>query len=234
MNRKILLPLLVLVAVAIAVSGCTRSAKGEKPSPAMLSDALPTITDMEGTWNETQRQAFTVRGAENPSIDPSIWCPQAATVTKNLVGYAGQAGADVEMGLIGTPGVHRMMRLQAWSNDDVKSYFRDANEAVRICAGKTVTDSSGVKSTTTLIADRDIGDESVSWSQVVEPPAGKDKTFVSVGRTTVARFGDVVMVLQLGDAVESGTNNPFNEEDWWAIVEMAGKKLHDLDKQVHD
>lgn len=235
MRKKILLPILLVVAAVIAVSACSRNAEGQKPTPAMLSDALPTITDMPGNWSESQRQVFTVRGAENPSIDPSVWCPQASQVTKNLITLAGKSGADVEMELTGSTNVRRMMRLQAWSNDEVVAWFRDAKEAVHICDGKTFTDASGVASTPSIIEGRDIGDESISWSQVVEPPAGAGAAkMVSVGRTTIARFGDIIMVLQLGDAVTGTRTNPFTEDAWWDIVEMAGKKLHDLDKQVHD
>lgn len=108
MRKKILVPVVFLLAFVIAVAGCSRSAEGQKPTPAMLSDALPTITDMSGSWNESQRQVFTSRGAENPSIDPSLWCPQASQVTKNLVTLAGQSGADVEMELTGSANVRRI------------------------------------------------------------------------------------------------------------------------------
>jgi hypothetical protein len=33
----------------------------------MISEALPTITEMPGDWDETQRQVFLVREPENPS-----------------------------------------------------------------------------------------------------------------------------------------------------------------------
>ena len=232
MRSRIVLGLLVPLVI---VSGCVHKAAGEKPSPAMISDELLTITDMPGTWNETQRQAFSIRGAENPSIDPSIWCPEAATVTKNLIDLAGNTGADVEMQLASKTGVRRMMRLQAWANDDVNSYFRDAKEAARICDGKVSTDDMGATSTTSIIDNRDIGDESISWSQKVVPPAGTEKDKMeSIGRTTIARFGDILMVMQLGDAAEVGTSTLMNEDSWWKIVEKAGQKLNSLDERVHD
>ena len=222
------LPLVVLV-------GCTRVATGQKPTPAMISDELLTITDMPGNWNESQRQAFTQRGPENPSLDPSVWCAQASTVTKGLLENAGQSGADVEMQLSSNTELRRMMRLQAWSNDNVKAYFRDAKEAARICDGTTTTDDSGAATTTEVIENRKIGDESISWSQKVTPPLKtQDQKFESVGRTTIARFGDILMVLQLGDAAPVGTSQLMKESDWWAIVEKAGKKLESLDNRVHD
>lgn len=232
MRSRVFVPLFVSL---LALAGCTRDAKGEMPTPAMLSDALLTITDMPGTWDETQRQAFTQRGAENPSIDPSIWCPGASNVTKNLVKFAGEAGADVEMHESGTPDLRRMMRLQAWANDDVKSYFRDAREAVRICDGKTFTDSSGVSSTMVINAGHSLGDESINWTQTIQPPSGADKDkLVSVSRTTIARFGDVIMVLQIGDAVTEGQTSGLAEAKWWSIVSAAGERLHNLSEQVHD
>lgn len=216
------------------LAGC-RSASGQKPTPEQISDALLTITDMEGEWSETQRQVFDERSPENPSIDPSIWCPEAAEVSGGLVDLAGQAGADVEMQFEGKEKTFRLMRLQAWSNDDVEEYFRDAREAVQICDGVTATDESGVVSTTEVVSGRDIGDESISWSQKLTPPAEtQGEKMESVGRTTIARFGDIIMVLQIGDAGPAGEATSMADEEWWSIVEMAGKKLDELDQQVHD
>ena len=217
------------------VASCTRSAEGQLPTPDMLSDALPTITEMPGDWRETQRQVFTIRGPENPSIDPSIWCGDASELTQGLVDLAGDSGADVEMQAVMVAGTPRLMRLQAWANDDVEDYFRDAKEAVRICDGKTVTDEDGVTNVYDVIQARDIGDESVSWLQTTTPPAsaGEEKRS-STGRTTIARFGSIVMVLQLGDVAQAGTSNAMSEDEWWDIVELVGGKLDDLDEQVHD
>jgi hypothetical protein len=42
------------------------------------------------------------------------------------------------------------------------------------------------------------------------------------------------MILQLGD-VSMGDEAAFlTEEEWWTIVETAGRKLDKLDEQVHD
>lgn len=232
MRSRIILAIVLPVFLA---AGCTKDATGQKPTPAMLSDELLTITDMPGTWNESQRQAFTQRGPENPSLDPSVWCAQASIVTKGLVENAGQSGADVEMQLSSKTELRRMMRLQAWSNDNVKAYFRDAKEAARICDGTTTTDESGAATSTEIIENRKIGDESISWSQKVTPPLKtQDQKFESVGRTTIARFGDILMVLQLGDAAPVGESALMNENDWWEIVEKAGKRLDSLDSRVHD
>lgn len=231
MKRRVM----VCLAVAVALASCTRSAEGQLPTPEMISDALPTITEMPGKWNESQRQVFTERSPENPSIDPSIWCPDAAEVTRNLIELAGESGADVEMQAVTDNDSPRLMRLQAWANDDVEDYFGDASEAARVCDGATVTDADGVTNSYEVVTARDIGDESISWIQTMEPPAsaGGEK-MSSVGRTTIARFGSIVMVLQVGDIVTSAGEPLMDEDEWWSIVELAGGKLDDLDEQVHD
>lgn len=201
----------------------------------MISNELLSITDMPGNWRETQRQVFTARGPENPSIDPSIWCPAAAEVTKNLVALAGETGADVEMQDLGKTDGYRMMRLQAWSNDDVQEYYGDAKEAVHICDGVNNTDADGVTTSTQIVQGRDIGDESISWAESVTPPPATQKDKMqSVSRTTIARFGGILMVLQLGDGAPTGSAALMDEDAWWSIVESASKKLADLDRQVHD
>jgi hypothetical protein len=188
---------------------------------------------MPAGWDESQRQLFDERGNENPSIDPSVWCPAAADAAENLVELAGRSGADVEMQQERPAGMPRMMRLQAWANDDVEDYLRDAEEAVRICDGETVTQDSGAVETYSVIEGRDIGDESISWMQkTTPPPATQGDKLESVGRTTIARFGSIVMVMQLGDAGFTGEAAALDEDDWWSIVELAGERLDDLDSQV--
>lgn len=225
---------LLLVSLT-ALGGCGREAEGQLPSPDQISAELLTITDLNGDWSESQRQIFEKRENENPSIDPSVWCVEAKEVTKNLVQLAGNSGADVEMQYRQTTEGNRMMRLQAWANEQAEDYFRDAKEAVRICDGKRVTDENGAMSSTEVINNRDIGDESISWLQTTVPPAGTEKDKLeTVGRTTIARFGDIIMVLQLGDASFVGSAELMKEDDWWSIVELASKKLDKLDEQVHN
>lgn len=225
---------LVLVVIGVfSLVSCTRSAEGQLPTPEMLSNELPTITEMPGDWNESQRQVFAVRGNENPSIDPSVWCPESAEVTKNLIDLAGQSGADVEMQAERPSGQPRMMRLQAWANEDVEEYFRDAKEAARICDGKSISASGGVTETYSIIEGRDIGDESISWKQTTTPPKStQTEKLQSVGRTTIARFGSIIMVMQMGDMAFTGSAEAMNEDEWWDIVELAGKRLDSLDEQV--
>jgi hypothetical protein len=224
----------VVVALSLVGVSCTRSAEGQLPTPEMISDVLPTITDMPGEWDETQRQVFETREPENPSIDPSVWCPDSDMVTKNLVELAGDSGADVEMQARTEGGTVRMMRLQAWANDDVEAYFRDAKEAARICDGAEVTSESGAVEKYAIVVGRDIGDESISWIQTTTPPLATqgDKMEV-IGRTTIARFGSIIMVMQLGDVAFTGQTAAMDEDEWWSIVEDAGRRLNELDSQVH-
>ena len=222
---------LALVVVCSAIgAGCTTNEEDSFPTPSQLSDALLTVTDMESGWEESQRQVFDTRSNENPSIDPSIWCAEAADASKNLETLAGDAGADVEMNWTKNESP-RMMRLQAWSNADAKDYMKDAKASAEACDGVTNTDSNDVTTETEMITNRSIGDESVSWSEKTVPPAGTEgDKFESIGRTTVARFGDIVMVLQLGDAAPVGTSSLMLEEDWWDIVKLAADKLDNLSK----
>lgn len=232
--KKFALATIATLATILLLTSCTKSAEGQLPTPEMLSDELPTITEMPGSWNESQRQVFAVRGNENPSIDPSVWCPAAKEVTKNLVSLAGPSGADVEMQAVMKEGHPRMMRLQAWANDDVEDYFRDAKEGARVCDGETVTASSGATEKYSIIKNRDIGDESISWQQTTTPPVTtQTEKLQSISRTTIARFGSIIMVMQMGDMAWTGTVDPMNEDDWWDIVELTGKKLDALDEQVH-
>lgn len=219
----------VLFASLVVLAGCGGS-DDAKPTPAELSESLLSITDLESGWSETQRQVFDEREPENPSIDPSIWCPQAEEFSKNLVDLAGGSGADVEMEFGGNRGSWRFMRLQAWSNDDVRDYMADATKAAEACDGVTSTDDAGAVYVTESITGREIGDESVSWSQVITPPseAGAEK-MESTGYTTIARFGDVIMVLQIGDAGPAGATTSMSEDDWWSIVETAGEKISRVD-----
>jgi len=47
---------LALCAGLLVGVGCTASTDSPEPTPEQLSDALLTITDWKGSWQETQRQ----------------------------------------------------------------------------------------------------------------------------------------------------------------------------------
>ena len=97
-----------------------------------------------------------------------------------------------------------------------------------------MTAESGAVEQYSVVEGRDIGDESVSWLQkTTPPPATQGEKMESVGRTTIARFGSIIMVMQLGDAAFTGQTAAMDEDEWWSIVEDAGRRLNDLDSQVH-
>jgi len=122
-----------------------------------------------------------------------------------------------------------MMRLQAWSNADATEYVDLVIEFARECDGVEWTDVDQVTVTNDIIDGREIGDESINWvTRVVPPPATQQDKFESLGRTTVARLGTIVMVLQIGDANWTGTTETMDEDQWWSIVEAAVHKLEKL------
>ena len=222
------LAITTLVACTDDVDDATQKIQNAKA----LSDSLLSVTDMPSGWNETQRQVFEKRENENPSIDPSIWCPAAQKIAEPLVRLAGDSGADVEMGLERGGGAGAtMMRLQAWSNEDVEEYFSTAAMAAEKCDGAQSTDANGVTTSISLVTNKSIGDESVSWVESTEPPkALQGDKFSSVGRTTIARFGSVIMVLQIGDYAPTGSVQLMDETKWWGIVSQAGSKLAKITK----
>lgn len=230
-HPRLLLRRSVLVcALALTAVSCTDDVdEGTQKiqTAKALSDSLLMVTDMPAGWEETQRQVFEKRENENPSIDPSIWCPAAQQTAAPLVALAGESGADVEMSRNQGGGKGAtMMRLQAWSNKDAVEYYTNAALAAEKCDGVTTTDADGVTTRINLITGKTIGDESVSWSERVDPPAAlSSEKFSSIGRTTVARFGSVIMVMQIGDAAPSDSVELMDEATWWNIVTKAGDKL---------
>jgi len=210
-------------ALALA-SGCTKSAD---TSPQTLSKALLAITDMPGDWRETQRDIFETRGNENPSLDSSMWCPDSSDEAASLIDLAGDSGADVEMQMqVDGEEVPRLMRLQAWRNDDVRQYFEQLLTVMNICDGAKWTEEPGVTTEIWKIDGPDVGDESVSWGSRLVPPEGKEAA-ASMGRTTVARLGEVIMVLQIGDFTTTSSVGELTDADWREIVQRAADKLAD-------
>lgn len=213
-----------VVSGVILVSGCSKSAD---KSPQGLSERLLGITDMAGDWRETQRDVYSTRSNENPSIDPSVWCPDAATEAAKLTKLAGDAGADVEMQAESNgKEIPRLMRLQAWRNDSVRQYFETVQTVVNICDGAKWTQDPGVSEEMWKIDGPEVGDESVSWGSGTTPPSGTDKATAS-GRTTVARLGEVIMVLQIGDFTTDPKSEALSDDEWRAIVQRAADKLAD-------
>ncbi|NBN90522.1 MAG: hypothetical protein EBU67_08870 [Actinobacteria bacterium] len=222
-TRRLRVAGIALLVVAL-VAGCTKSAD---KSPESLVKGLLDITDMPGEWQETQRDAFTSRTNENPSIDPSIWCPDASDEAAGLTELAGAAGADVEMQMqLDNAEAPRLMRLQAWRNESVREYFTRVVAVVNICDDAKWTEDPGVTQEMWKIDGPEVGDESVSWGSGLVPPKGKEMA-ASMGHTTVARIGDVIMVLQIGDYRTTPTSETLSDDEWREIVQRAADKLAD-------
>ena len=66
----------------------------------------------------------------------------------------------------------------------------------------------------------------MSWGAQLVPPEGKEMA-ASMGRTTVARIGEVIMVLQIGDFTTNKNVGELAETDWREIVQRAADKLAD-------
>jgi hypothetical protein len=49
----------------------------------------------------------------------------------------------------------------------------------------------------------------------------------SMGHTAVARIGDVIMVLQIGDYRVTSTSETLSDDEWREIVQRAADKLAD-------
>ena len=224
--RPTSIPKSVLLITTLLVAGC-RSVSEEWHSTSELSDALLTVSDLDGRWQETQRDMFDERGDENPVIDPTSFCPAAAEPAATLTGLAGQSGADVEMQVEGTS---RMLRLQAWDNENATRFLSAVSTAADACDGIEWTDESvGVTSTFEVIDGPELGDESVHWIQVASPPADNpDAKFGGAGRTTVARYGSVVMVLQVGDFGLDPESQMMSEVEWLDLVNLAADQIAEL------
>jgi len=201
-------------------SSDTTAPNGSEVTLQQLSDALLTETDlgddMGGTWMETQRDMFTTREPENPSIDPSLWCDEADGDA--LVALAGEEGADVEL-KFGNETSPFMVRQQAWSNGDVDSYFTAVKEAVDVCDGTTWTDQEGNSYTMGPTQVPTIGDESVSWGITIDLVEADQPASITL--QTVAKFGKVIMVLQGGASKEPDGSAP----NYTLIARAAGDKV---------
>ena len=210
--------LIGLALMPLAFGACGSDKITATFTPQQLSDALLTTSDLGTGWTETQRDVFTTRQPENPSIDPSLWCP--AGKGGQLATLAGQEGADVELGLGATPPSY-MVRQQAWTNADVEQYFTAVTDAVAACSGVTWKDSGDNSYTLQPSTAPEIGDESISWTVMIQLTGTSPIT--TLAQQTVARFGAVMMVLQDGATPTTGASA--TAPDHLTIVRVAGDKM---------
>ena len=184
-------------------------------SAEQLAAGLLAAADLGAGWGETQRDVFTRREPENPSIDPSLWCP--GPPGDSLVSLAGQEGADVEIGVAATP---YMVRAQTWSNSEVTEYFATLVAAIAACSGESWADEEGNAYTLTTLASPAIGDEAVRWTITIELVEA-DMSYPA--EHMAARFGDVMLVVQGGERPATGPAAAALDFD--TIVGIAGEKM---------
>jgi hypothetical protein len=192
-------------------------------TPQQLSGALLTMSDLGTGWTESQRDVFTTRQPENPSIDPSLWC--AAGNGEQLATLAGQEGADVELSL-GANRVAYMIRQQAWTNTAVEQYLSSVKAAVGACSGVTWKDGDGNSYTLQPLTAPKIGDDSIAWTVTIELIGPTPMT--SFSQLTAARFGSAMMVLQGGAIPTTGASA--TAPNYLTIVRVAGDKMTTLVK----
>lgn len=214
----------LLVAAVVLVASCQTGAGN--PSPTEIGEGLLAVTDLDTEWRETQRDVFDERGVENPVLDAGAFCPEAEISPDDLDSLAGQAGADVEFQ---KKDGSAAIRLQAWSNADTVTFDDTVSVAVATCDGQTWTDEFGTVATLAVVEGPEVGDSSVHWSTTFAPSDDngdqKGDKANSIGRTSVVRFNDAVMILQWGtfgsDAAAS------IDEIWWS--ELVGEAYEKLD-----
>lgn len=217
--------LFIPLAGLLAVSGC-KTASDTYVSPTELVTALLTVDELGTDWRENQRDAFDERAQENPVIDTGQFCADGLSTASTLESLAGQSGADVEMQVKEST---RMLRLQAWSNADVDEFFSAARSAARACDNQEWTDAQSVAYSFDVVDGPDIGDDVFHWKLLASPPAEKpEKMFGVAGRTSVARFGNVLMLLEIGDYAPDAASQILDTDKWAKIVSMAGAKIDAL------
>lgn len=198
-------------------------------TPQELGAVLLTGKDLGSGWTQQQRDVFTTRSPENPSIEDSLsTCPGAAGKAKTLADLGSATGADVELEHARSDVRADLLRQQAWSNARVSSYFTTLKDVVKTCSGTTWKDPDGSEVTVRIIDAPKVGDESITMSAttLTSTPSGD---MAWRGHLTVARFGTVLMgvgevVVQSADAKPPTTS----EADWQAIVDVAAAKVAGL------
>lgn len=185
-----------------------------------LATGLLTVEDLGEGWTETQRTRFEMREPENPSIDPSLWCPQADSTALRLVELAGDAGVDAEFEKV-SKGSSRYVRLQAWSNTEVAEFMTSVGKALEECDGVAWDDGSGTTYRVTALGGPVVGDDVVNWEIdiVTSTPTGE---VASLSRGSAFRIGEAVAVFQEGgmDGAMSIT-----EDDRADLIMRAAEKF---------
>lgn len=215
-----------VVLLSTVLWSCGGGTTGDPLTPQQLGDALPTVTDLGQGWSETQRDVFTNREPENPSIDPSLWCDRASTDDATMQTLAGDEGADAEFELSVPDGFHRGLRIQAWNNPDAKRYMTALDRAFDACNGEAWDDGAGSTYSVGPSEGPDLGDDSVHWTVRIDADGGVKSVWVA--RQWVVRTGYTIVVAQLGDVGPGTPLEPMDDEQWSSIVSEAIERINSL------
>jgi len=213
-----------LAILSLALVACGSGGGAAKVhTPDEVGSALLTASEVGTGWTQTQRDVFSTRAPENPSIDESSWCPAASDRAAALTKLAGGSGADVEFSADQPDHDFVGLREQGWSNTDAAAYFTAAKAAATACDGVTWTTAEGTVSMA-MVADPKFGDASFSWSAsaVLSGASTQWRT-----QNTVVRSGTTILVFQGTDVVSAAS--PPAEPDWSAIAARAAAKFATLD-----
>jgi hypothetical protein len=232
--------LTLLVACLVPLAACGGD-DDRVYTPAELGEQLLSTDDMGPGWTESQRDVFDTREPENPSIDPSLWCPDFSTGTSDqLTTLAGQAGADVELQL-GDPASAEQptygLRQEAWSNRDAEDYLRELADAVATCNGATWTETGEGGDTgeaaeyrLTPLTVPPLGDEAVAALVTITiTPADGGEAMMIRQRMAAVRAGSIVMVVQEGDTLSADGDPSTSDDEFATLVELAARPFIELD-----
>ena len=217
----------LLILSALPMLPACSDSSGDHLSMTELSTALPTVDDLGSPWTENHRYSFDSRTAENPPIDASYFCPAVESDAPRLADLTGPSGAEVEMKF---GNESRTLRVQLWDDSDAKSFIDLVSNDVTTCDGATFTDETvGAETTVTAIDGPALGDASISWLRTSTPPSDNPQgKYAGSGRTSVVRFGTVIMFVHLHDYALEPSGTAITDADWATILQRVAVKVSGL------
>lgn len=194
------------------------------PTPNELAAALVTPGDLGAGWQTMQSQTFTSRDGI-PVVDSSIWCPSAMSSMASLASLAGNQGSIIGLRAVGLArGRSHQITEQLWSGPYASDFVNQFARGVLECEGKPWTDAEGSGVVLDSLEVDTFGE--VSASAIVVVTATEAGTqFVYRTRISVARIGDVVMILNEADAQEAGTAPLWSTDEWRSKTETIVSRI---------
>ena len=227
----------VAIVAVVVLTSCGSSTGGKADTtttaatvhtPAELGAALLTESDLGGAWTESQRDVFTTRQPDNPSVEDSLsLCPAASTQLDTLRTLSSQAGADVEFQHARTTVQGWFIRQQAWNDVRVPRYLAVLAAGVAACHGQTWNDPDGNSVQALDVTDStELGDESIMLrSETVVHSADGDVAWRT--RLAVARFGNVLMAVGELTVQPASSPSPVSDADWRHLLDVATARFAD-------